>query len=63
VLLLDECSSHKTATTRDVLRRLGYTTIFSAPASYLSAPVEMIFGAMKRKHKDIRSESRGDPVD
>ncbi len=51
VLLLDNCSSHKTKITRTVLRNLGFKVMFSAPASFLSAPVEMLFGAVKRKDK------------
>lgn len=47
VLVLDNCSSHKTALARLVLARLGFPVLFSAPASYRVLPVELLFGAVK----------------
>lgn len=48
VLVLDNCSSHKTQLVRDVLQRAGFPTLFTAPASYLACPVEEIFSLMKK---------------
>lgn len=47
VLVLDNCSSHKTSVTRQVLHHLGFRVLFSAPASYLVMPVEKYFAKMK----------------
>ena len=47
VLKLDNCASHKTLFTRQAIERLEIPTIFSAPASFLVAPVEGVFGAIK----------------
>ena len=44
---MDNCPSHKTPLLRDVLRKLGVPTIFSAPASFLAIPAEAVFGALK----------------
>lgn len=47
MLLLDNCSTHKTATVTALIERLKIPTMFTAPASYLAAPVENFFGALK----------------
>jgi hypothetical protein len=47
ILLLDNCSTHKTPTVRRVLSSIGVPTLFTAPASYACCPVELVFGAIK----------------
>ena len=47
VLLLDNCSSHKTEQTLRVLAYLKMPVIFSAPAYFLAIPIEGLFGALK----------------
>ena len=48
LLLMGNCPSHKTELVRDVLASEGFRVMFSAPASYLSLPVESIFGLIKK---------------
>ena len=48
LLLLDNSSTHKTNLVKSTLNLLNVPTMFTAPASYLAAPVECLFGAMKR---------------
>ena len=52
MLVLDNCTSHKTQLVRDVLQRAGFPTLFTAPASYLACPVEEIFSLMKKVNID-----------
>lgn len=47
ILLLDNCPSHKTSNVTKLLNTLKVPTLFSAPASFLVAPVERFFGALK----------------
>ena len=47
ILLLDNCSTHKTPTVRRVLSSIGVPTLFTAPASYAYCPVELFFGTIK----------------
>jgi hypothetical protein len=47
LLLLDNCSTHKTDTVTRLISRLSIPTMYSAPASYLVAPIERLFGALK----------------
>ncbi len=49
ILLMDNCSSHQTPTVRNILKSLGFTVVFSAPASYDVMPVERFFFSIKRK--------------
>ncbi len=49
VLLLDNCSSHKTILARDILKKMSLNTISSAPGFFLTLPVERVFGMIKRK--------------
>lgn len=48
VLVLDNCACHKTQLVRDVLKKAGFPTLFTAPASYLAYPVEQIFSLIKK---------------
>jgi hypothetical protein len=43
LLLLDNCSTHKTDTVTRLISRLSIPTMYSAPASYLVAPIERLF--------------------
>ncbi len=52
ILLLDNCTSHKTQMMRKVYANGGFKVIFSAPASYLAIPVERIFGLIKKQDLD-----------
>ena len=49
VLQLDNCASHKTMIVRTVIANLRIPTIFSVPASFIAAPVERVFTAIKMK--------------
>lgn len=48
VLVLDNCSCHKTPMVRQVLRNIGFKVLYTAPASYLAMPVELVFGRIKQ---------------
>lgn len=48
VLVLDNCACHKTQLVRDVLKKAGFPTLFTAPASYLACSVEQIFSLIKK---------------
>lgn len=48
ILLMDNCSSHKTKWTRSVILGLGFKLMFSAPASFLCLPIEYVFGTLKK---------------
>ncbi len=52
VLMLDNCTSHKTKLVKNVMEAAGFTVIFTAPASYLVAPVEGIFALIKSLNLD-----------
>jgi len=56
VLLLDNCPSHKTKATLEVLDRLQIPTVFSAPASYIVIPVEQLFASIKALDLNMREE-------
>jgi hypothetical protein len=47
VLVLDNCSSHKTPMVQEVLLKLGYSILYTAPASYLAMPIELLFAHIK----------------
>ncbi len=48
VVLLDNASYHRSAETRSAIKKLGMPTIYSGPYSYISAPIELYFGLLKR---------------
>lgn len=52
--MLDNCPSHKTANVIKLLNALKISKLFSAPASYLVAPIERLFGALKSIDFDQR---------
>jgi hypothetical protein len=44
---MENCPSHKTPNAIKLINSLKIPTLFSAPASYLVAPIERLFGALK----------------
>lgn len=56
VLLLDNCASHETALVRSVMRSVGFTVMFGAPASYSLMPVERVFALMKSPDFDAEPD-------
>ncbi len=52
ILLLDNCTSHKTKLVRDVLKKTGFPTLYTAPASYIACPVEELFSLVKKINID-----------
>ena len=48
VILLDGARYHTSDETRDNLKKMGYNVIFSAPYSYSAAPIELLFGGIKK---------------
>ncbi len=49
IFLMDNCPSHKTPMVRQIIRKLQIPVLFSAPASFKTAIIELIFGALKGK--------------
>lgn len=45
--MMDNCPHHKTPLVRRLLQDLRIPTLFPASASFLAAPVELAFGALK----------------
>ena len=47
MILLDGSKYHVSEETRDRIKRLRLNVIFSAPYSYSTAPIELLFGGIK----------------
>lgn len=47
IILLDGAKYHTSEKTRDTLKKLEIPTIYSAPYSYSTAPIEHLFGGFK----------------
>ena len=47
LLLLDGAKYHTGARVREHMRKLELQVIYSAPYSFSTAPIEMVFGALK----------------
>ena len=47
-MLLDNAKYHKLAEVRAAIKKFGISVIFSGPYSYVSAPIELYFGLLKR---------------
>ena len=47
MFLWDNATYHKSDETREAVKALGLSTIFSGPYSYSAAPIEMLFGGLK----------------
>ena len=56
VFLLDGASYHTSKEMREYLQKLQVQIIYSGPYSYAAAPIEMVFGALKRG--DLNPERR-----
>ena len=52
ILVLDNCSSHKTLKMREIFIAAGFTVLFTAPASYVVSPVEGMFALIKKINMD-----------
>ena len=48
VVLLDNATYHRSPKTRAAIKKLGIQTMYSSPYSYISAPIELYFGLLKR---------------
>ena len=48
VVLLDNAAYHRSAEVRAAIKKLGMPVIYSGPYSYISAPIELYFGLLKR---------------
>ena len=48
ILLLDGAKYHMSAQTRDIIRRIGCKTCFTAPYSFQTSPIELAFAAVKK---------------
>ena len=48
VVLLDNATYHRSAEVRAAIKKLGMPVVYSGPYSYISAPIELYFGLLKR---------------
>lgn len=58
-VLLDGAKYHTSDKTRDTLKKLQIPTIYSAPYSYSTAPIELLFGGFKIGQFQSSSDPRG----
>ena len=59
VFLLDGARYHTGEKMREYLRKLQVQVIYSGPYSYAAAPIEMVFGALKRGELNPERRSTG----
>ena len=59
IFLLDGARYHTSPETKEHLRRLGLTVIYTAPYSYASSPIEKLFGALKLGELNPNHEPTG----
>ena len=59
VFLLDGARYHTVEEMREYLRKLQVQIIYSGPYSYAAAPIEMVFGALKRGELNPERRSTG----
>ena len=59
MFLWDNASYHSSEETRAVLRSLGLKLIFSGPYSYSAAPIELLFGGLKRGELNPDGQTTG----
>jgi len=59
VFLLDGARYHTGEEMREYLRKLQVQVIYSGPYSYAAAPIEMVFGALKRGELNPERRSTG----
>ena len=62
VLLLDGARYHMGARVREHMRKLELQVIWSAPYSYSTAPIEMVFGALKTGELNPEAHKTGKKV-
>ena len=62
VLLLDGARYHTGSQVREYLRKLEVQVIWSGPYSYSTAPIEMVFGALKFGEINLDKKSTGKKV-
>ena len=49
ILLLDNATYHKTADVQCHMKLMGFDVIYLGPYSWLGAPAELLFSALKRE--------------
>ena len=59
VFLLDGASYHKSSDTRELLAKFNIKVVISAPYSYDTAPIELLFAELKRNDLNPRSLPAG----
>jgi len=59
VFLFDGARYHTSAEMRGYFRKMQLSVIFSGPYSYAAAPIELLFGALKRGELNPRRVSTG----
>ena len=59
VLLLDGAKYHTGSRVREYLRKLDLQVLWSAPYSYSTAPIEMVFGNLKSGDLNPDKKSTG----
>ena len=62
VLLLDGARYHTGSQVREYLRKLEVQVIWSGPYSYSTAPIEMVFGALKFGELNLDKMATGKKV-
>ena len=62
VLLLDGARYHTGSKVREYLRKLDLQVIWSAPYSYSTAPIEMVFGNLKFGELNVDKKATGKKV-
>ena len=62
VILLDGARYHTGANIREYLRKLRLDVIWSAPYSYSTAPIELVFGALKLGELNPEQQGTGKKV-
>ena len=59
VFLWDNAAYHSSEETRAVIKTLGIKIIFSGPYSYSAAPIELLFGGLKKGELNPHGETTG----
>ena len=62
MLLLDGARYHTGSKVREYLRKLDLQVIWSGPYSYSTAPIEMVFGALKSGELNPNNKQTGKRV-
>ena len=59
IILWDNASYHASAETRTVVQTLGLKTIYSGPYSFSAAPIELLFGGLKKGELNPDGQATG----